>query len=238
MNVFKSLILARPVKTQLDFGHNENVVIKDINFGVKKNNGIAIKANTFISLVKIDPETQEIKAQSEISFWNLDPSKDFVNDNFISQFTNLYAIVSALGGNEEDFEASVLGVLEGETESETLKFLKTKDNAKVVQTAMIEAFKTQVEDKIGITNPILLKCKMIVNKAGYLEPGPEVNWILPMTSSESLPKLSSREKFTQKESLKNVTKKAKPDVTGAAPDATPDTAGEEKTVSSDTLLAL
>lgn len=217
MNIFKAFVLSRPVKTPLDFGYNNNIVIDTIDFGVRKKNGIAINANTFIRLAKIDPKDKSIKASTEINFWNLDPTKDFVYSNFISQFTILYGIIDAIGGDCDVFESTVLDVLEGDTEDATLKFLKAGDNAKTIQQITVDAFKLQVTDKIGLDST-LLKCKMISNKQGFLDPGAEVNWILPMSSEEALPVISSREKFIRKTALETNTKKtAKPDSTGKAP---------------------
>jgi len=233
MNVFESLILSRPVKVPLDFGYNDNVVITSIDFDVRKKNGIAVKANTFIKLTKLNPKDKSVKANTEISFWNMDPTKDFVFNNFISQFTTLYGVVDALGGDVDKFEEEVLSVLEGESEDETLKFLKKGTNAKDVQETMITSFKTQVEDKIG-PDSTLFKCKMVSNKAGFLEPGSEVNWILPMDSDEELPIISSREKYTRKQALEADTQKSKPDATGKAPNSK----SAETTVSSSSLDAL
>ncbi len=85
-NIFKSFVLSRPVKTPLEFDYNENIVIEKINFGDKKRNGIKVKANTFITLTKLSIKDKTVIANTEISFWDLDPTRDFVYDNFISQF--------------------------------------------------------------------------------------------------------------------------------------------------------
>jgi len=221
-NVFKDFIVNRPVKTPLDFGHNENIIIESIDFSERKRDGIKIKANTFIRLTKVDPETRKPVASTEISFWDLDPTKDFIFDNFISQFTNFAGIIAALGGDTEVFEAKVMESVEGEDDDEITKYLKK--NAKSAQAALIAAFKEQVEDKVGDKSP-LLKCKMISNKAGYLNPADEITWILPMDSELSLSPIGAREQRIRDEALK-ADKKAKPDTTGKAP------SGEKKVASS------
>jgi len=230
-NIFKDFVLARPVKTPLDFGHNENVYIEAIDFGDRKRNGIKIKANTFIRLTKIDPETKNVLASTEINFWDLDPTKDFVYDNFISQFSILSGIIDALGGDVEVYESKVLDAVEGDDDASMLQWLKKAANAKSAQAALIAGFKEQIEDKIG-DDTKLLKCKMVSNKNGYLQPAADIMWILPLDSPEELPPITSREEAIYKKGLK-AERKAKPDSTGNAPEAK-----TEKKVASNSLASI
>jgi len=230
MNIFEEFVKSAPVKTPLDFGHNENIVIESIDFGKRKRKGITIKANTFIKLTKIDPKTKKVLANTEISFWDLDPTKDFAKDNFISQFSILAGIVSAVGGDIEKFESDIMDVLEDSDDDYIAKFLKKAANAKLLQETMQKAFKEQVADKIGMDS-VLLKCKMISNKSGYLEPASDIGWILPMDSDEELPKMSSRELAIRKKALAG-DNKVEPDKTGKAPEK------KEKTVAANSLDAL
>ena len=235
-NIFKAFVLARPVKTPLEFGHNDNIVIDSIDFGVRKKKGIAIKANTFIKLVKLNPEDKSVIANTEISFWDLDPSKDFVYDNFISQFSILCGVIDAVGGDVEAYETSVLEVVEGDDDNSMLAFLKKPVNAKATQAILIAAFKKQVEDKIGLTSA-LLKCKMISNKSGYLQPANDMMWILAMDSEEVLPAMSSRENRVYKKALEADSSKGKPDTTGKAPEV-PGKKLPESQVSASSLAGL
>ena len=230
MNIFEEFVKAAPVKTPLDFGHNENIVIESIDFTKRKRKGITIKANTYIKLTKIDPKTKKVLANTEISFWDLDPTKDFAKDNFMSQFSILAGIVSAVGGDIEKFEADIMEVLEDSSDEYIAKFLKNAANAKKLQETMAEAFRVQVEDKIGIDGP-LLKCKMVSNKAGYMEAANDISWILPMDSDEELPKMNSREMAIRKKALAG-DGKVEPDKTGKAPEK------KEKTVAANSLDAL
>ena len=214
-NIFKDFVLARPVKTPLDFGHNDNIVIESIDFGVRKRKGITIKANTFIKLSKLSEKDKSVIASTEINFWNLDPSKDFVYDNFISQFSILCGIIDAIGGDVSAYETEVLLIVQGENEAEMLTFLKNANNAKAAQTVLVNGFKNQIDGKIGL-NSTLLKCKMISNKSGYLQPANDMMWILPMGSENNLPTMSSREIRVYEKAIKADTK-AKPDTTGSAP---------------------
>jgi hypothetical protein len=233
MNIFEEFVKAAPVKTPLDFGHNENVVIESIDFGIRKRKGITIKANTFIRLTKIDPKTKKVLASTEISFWDLDPTKDFAKDNFMSQFSILAGIISALDGDMEKFENDIMAVLEDTTDNYIIKFLKNATNTKKLQSTMIKAFKEQVEDKIGLDSK-LLKCKMVSNKSGYMEPANDISWILPMDSDEELPRITSRELAIRKKALAGDNKVA-PDKTGKAPDKVKST---EKKVAANSLDSL
>lgn len=214
-NIFKAFVLARPVKTPLNFGHNDNIVIESIDFDDRKKKGIVVKANTFIKLTKINPEDKSIIANTEINFWNLDPTKDFVFDNFISQFSILCGVIDATGGDVGTYDTEVLSIVKGEDDSEMLTFLKKPANAKVAQKALIDGFKKQMKGKIGLDSA-LLKCKMISNKSGYLQAANDMMWILSMDSEETLPAMSSRELRTYKNALES-DGKSTPDSTGKAP---------------------
>ena len=231
-NIFRDFVLSRPVKTPLDFGHNINIVIEDVDFEVRKKKGVTVKANTFIKLTKVDNDRTPI-ATTEINFWDLDPTKDFVYENFISQFSILCGIVDAIGGDAEAYEEAVLGVVEGEDDSEMLKFLKNPTNSKSAQTVLADAFKVQIDGKIGLDST-LLKCKMVSNKSGFLQPANDMMWILPMDSEEELPTVSSKELRAYEKALKT-DKKATPDATGNTPENSEKT---EKTVSASSLASI
>lgn len=233
-NIFKDFVLARPVKTPLDFGHNTNIVIEDVDFEIRKKKGIVLKANTFVKLTKVDDDRTPI-ASTEINFWDLDPTKDFVYENFITQFSVLCGIVDAVGGDAEKYEVDVLGVVEGNDDAEMLKFLKNPTNAKAAQTVLSAAFKEQVSDKIGL-NSALLKCKMVSNKSGFLQPASDMMWILPMDSEESLPPVTPKEQRVYEKALKS-DNKSTPDTTGNAPENNGESL-PEKTISASSLASI
>ena len=215
-NIFKIFVQSAPVKTPLTFGYNENVVVETVDFGVRKRNGMEIKANTFIKLSKLD-KSDKVIANTEINFWNLDSTKDFVKDNFMTQFSVLAGIVSAIGGDIEAYETDVMAVLEGSDDAYLANFLKKAPNAVALQSAVIEAFKTQVSDKIGLKS-VKCKCKMVSNKSGYMEAAADISWILPLDSEDALPLVTSREKAIRKKALEASTKKVAADKVGTAPE--------------------
>jgi hypothetical protein len=216
MNIFKIFVQSAPVKTPLTFGYNENVVIEAVDFSTRTRNGIAVKANTFIKLSKLDKDGK-VEANTEINFWNLDHTKDFAKDNFMTQFSVLAGIIAAVGGDIDSYETAVMEVLGDSDDVFIANFLKKADNAKNVQQAMIDAFKAQITSRTGLKST-RLKCKMISNKAGYMEAAADIGWILPMDSEAALPLITSREKAVRKKALETSTKKVSADKTGAAPE--------------------
>lgn len=223
-NIFQEFVQARPIKTPLKFGHNENIVIESIDFGVRKKNGIKINANTFIKLSQVDPESRKVEATTEISFWDLDHTRDFVVNNLSTEFTVMAGIIAAVGGDVDAFEEAVEEALGDDYENE----IRTAKGAKRIQSALIDTFKTTLGDKVGLDMP-LLKCKLVSNKNGFLQPAPEVNWIVAMDDEEGLPVMTAQEIRVHAEALKkDDTKKVAPDKTGEKPSG-------EAAVATDTL---
>ena len=225
MNLFKELVISAPVSSRLQFGFNDNVIVSAVDTSVRKIKGIPIKANTFITISQVNPETRKVVAQNEFNFWNLDPTSDFVESNFMEQMTILASIADAMGGDITAYEAAIVSVL-GFNKPEDM--VKTKDGAKSLQDVLQDGFYNTVKDFIGANCP-LMKCKLTVNKKGYLEMSRVQGWILPMTSSEELPVITPHElKVRTEASSTSTTTQAKPDDLG---NPKPETvAAPEKTV--------
>jgi hypothetical protein len=216
-NLFREYVESKPVRASLAFGHNTNIIIASVDFEERKGKETAIKANTFITFQQIDPITRVVKAKFESSFWNLDPTSDFTLSNFDDQLTTMVSIVEAVGGSVETFVTTLLDATELEDFVLSKQFLSTKKNCKLIQDGFQSAFKAAIEDKIGDACP-LLQCKIISNKKGFLEMGREAGWIIPMDSEESLPEVTAQEQaiYTKAQSEEKPTQ-AEPDAVGAAP---------------------
>ena len=227
MNLFKELVITAPVSSRLQFGYNENVIISAIDTTVRKVKGLPIKANTFITLSQVDPETRKVIAQNEFNYWNLDSTTDFVVSNFMEQFTSLASILDALGKDMGTFEMTVLTALNAES-ADVEATVKTKDGAKLAQDTLQNTFYDMAKDVIGINCP-LLKIKLVCNKKGWLELPKVMGCVLPMTNLEALPEVTSQEKRIHAEALSTTAepKIVKPDTLGSTK-ATVPTA--EKTV--------
>lgn len=235
MNLFKELVLSAPVSARLQFGHNLNVIIAGVDTSEHKVKGIPVKANTFITLQQVNPETRKVVAQTEFNYWNLDHASDYVQSNFLEQFASLVSIITALGKSDEEYESKVLAVTGG-VEPEVM--LKTKDGAKKLQDALQNTFYEMTKDSYGANCP-LLKCKITSNKKGFLEVDKVVGWILPMDSEEKLPEVSNKE-IRQRTEAQNAPKIAKPDILGEPkPEDTSSGAGlVEKAVTKSTFGGL
>lgn len=230
MNLFKELVISAPVSSRLQFGYNDNIIVSAVDITVRKSKGIPIKANTFITLSQVDPETRKVVAQNEFNFWNLDPVSDFVEANFVEQMTALVSVVEAMGGDITAYESAIMSVLVDEKQLSDM--VKTKDGAKALQDVLQNGFYESVKDFIGSECP-LLKCKLIVNKSGYLEISKVQGWILPMASEDSLPEITPHEVKVRATAGSTSTAQAKPDVLGSAkPEGTVPVAAPEKVISS------
>ncbi len=213
MSLFKEFVMSAPVTNRLPFGVVENVRVLKLDTSVRKNKGLPIKQHNFITLVEIDPETNTVIAQSEGAYWDLDHSNDFTMNNFIEEFTSLAALISAYGGDMEEFEKDVLEACPKDKQVDS--YINTKEGAKVMQDSLAVGALKYISPNIGATS-ILLKCKVTTNKKGYFELGKELNWILPMDSEDDLANITAIEKRRYRESLKadNKKKTEQPDGVG------------------------
>jgi hypothetical protein len=231
MLLFKELVLTAPIRAKLQFGHNHNVIVEKVDFNERKNKGITVKLHTFITLAQVDDDRKVI-ARTEGNFFNLDHTTDYVWNNFMDEFTCQAAIVEAVGGNVEEFDAAV-GEVFGDDNPE--EFVKTKQGSETAQEFLQNAFMDAIEGKTGDDCP-LLACKMVSNKAGWLEFPKEMGWIVPIEEKDELPAMSAFEKKRYQEGLaaQDANKQAKPDAVGAAPTGTAPPTKEKKSAA--TLL--
>lgn len=213
MNLFKELVISAPVSARLQFGHNTNIILSAVDTSVRKVKGIPVKANTFITLSKVDPDTRKVLAQTEFNYWNLDSASEFCLSNFIEQMSSLAAIIDAVGKDMTAYDAALVAGLNGK---ELEEVVVTKDGAKLLQDILQNSFYDIVKDVIGVNCP-LLKCKLVTNKKGFLELGKTQGWILPMDSELELPEVDAREQKVRNDALaaSATAKIVKPDEVGA-----------------------
>ncbi len=213
MKLFRELVETAPVRARLQFGHNHNLILEKVDFGERKNKGITLKMHTFITLAQIDSEGKVI-ARTEGNFFNLDHTSDYVWNNFMDEFTCVASIIDAVDGDVEQFETDVLSVF-GDEDPEA--FVLTKQGSEAAQESLQDAFSNQILDKMGVNSPTM-SCKMVSNKAGWLEFPKEMGWIVPLSKADELPEMTSFEKKRHQDGLTAQSeKKAKPDAVGSAP---------------------
>lgn len=223
-NLFRKFVDSRPVRTPLDFGHNENIIITKVDTGERKAGETTINANTFITLNKVDAEGK-VLGSHEGSFWNLDPTQQTSNiaRNITDQFTQMAAIVSAVGGDLAQFEEDIYDI-DGLGEDEELAaFASNKKQARLVQDSFQQAFMNQVEPIMGAECP-KMKCKLVSNKKGFLNFSREINWIIPMDGDQKIAEVTDTEKAIYQEALKGDSKDKQ-----EKPDNTDKPDGEKKT---------
>lgn len=224
-NLFRKYVDSRPVRTPLDFGHNENVIITKVDINDRKNGETVINANTYITLNKVD-DSGKVIGTYEGSFWNLDPTQQNsdIPRNITDQFSIMAGIISAVGGDLAQFDADVHAIEDRPEDMDLATYADSKKKAREVQDSFQKAFMTQIEDKIGSNCP-KLKCKLTSNKKGYLNFSREINWIVSMDEADKIAEVTDTEKAVYAEAMEEGTKKkqAEPDKTDAKPD------GEKKT---------
>ena len=216
--LYRDIIASAPVSTRLQFGHNFNVIVSAIDTTVRLEKGLPKKNNTYVTFQAIDPETKKVKAQSELSFWNLDHEQDLVYTHMLGQMTALASILEAVGISSADYETAVftaIGVTDPETE--LVGLIKTKAGAASVQDALQNSFATLMAPVLGENCP-LLACKLTTNKKGFIEFPNYMGWIVPMTDKDNLPEVTPLDIKRHEEALKadKTTKKAAPDQLGSA----------------------
>lgn len=211
-NLFRKYVDSRPVRTPLDFGVNENIIITKVDIAERKNGETVINANTFITLNKVDAEGKVI-GNYEGSFWNLDPTQQHADipRNINDQFTVMAGMVSAVGGDLAQFDADVHNIEDRPEDMDLATYAEDKKKCRIVQDSLQSAFVGQLREKLGADCP-LLKCKLVSNKKGYLNFSREINWIVPMEGDQALAEVTDTEQAVYNEAMTDKSgKQEKPD---------------------------
>ena len=217
-NLFREIVNTTPVSKRLQFGYNENVKIESIDYNVRKAKGMPLNTNTYIRLSQVDEENQII-ATTELNFWNLDPTKGTAEDDFINEFTIMCGLIDAIGKSIEEFDDAVMSELEESFSGKELsEIVTTKKGCESAIKTLQKHFKAFTEEFVGIDKSPLFKCKLVVNKNGFLQFPREIDWILPMDSTIDLPSITKYEQRIRQESLSSdSTRKAKAEKPGTPP---------------------
>jgi hypothetical protein len=171
MNLNRIFIDSAPVSADLDFGINQNVVLRKIDISPRTYDGTIVKRNTFLTFTQVDPETRKGIKEHEYSFFNLNHESDYVVDNYKSKIDKLASIAECLGIDEVDFEEKLDSELDAEGIPMDVNLgdaCKTPKGAEQVDRAITNAFYSLVKNKVGLDGP-LLRLKTTSDKRGYLE---------------------------------------------------------------------
>jgi len=218
MPFLRKILAERPVRTQLEFGINENVRLISISNEKRMREGEVIKKNTHMNFAKFNSKG-EVIANTEFSYMDFNPGADYTFSNFIDQIAQMSGIVKLLNP-----EADPIDPTEGyESVEEIQKDLGTKKGCDAFINIMYEQFEAALEGKIGPDSE-LIRLKVITDyKTGKYLQLPKESKIAELMSQEK-----SNLNITPTE-LKNKNKAMEPEV--ISPDAkgdAPDTAVKKR----------
>jgi hypothetical protein len=172
-----SHILSKARSQELEDGIHDNCRILDIDKNVRKTpDDVILKRNTYIKLGKFDPKTSKKTAEKEIAWFNIDPSSEYVLDNFREQIIQLTGILQCHYSKEEVEDQFIIfkGVkgfetaMSDETEldiSDIEHALQNKATAQVLLNNAIILFYSMMEGKYGYDSK-LLQIKLTFDKSG------------------------------------------------------------------------
>ena len=101
MSALLGKLMANARKAEIGFGIHANVVITSVDNDQRKTKeGEKIKRNCYTTFSQLN-EDGVIVAEKEISWFNLDPSSEYVYNNFIAQLEQMTAIVDLYYNNSK-----------------------------------------------------------------------------------------------------------------------------------------
>ena len=169
--ILRDFINDAPIKVDLDFGVNSNVVLRSISIEPRMHQGTEIRRNTFMTFTSVNPVTRKAIKEHEYSFFNLNHDSEFVVKNLDNKITKLLLIAGALGVSSETLDASwetaLLKFGIGE-EDDLDKMVLTLKGAAAIDRALSEGFYNIIKNLVGLKGP-LVHFKTTVDKKGYLE---------------------------------------------------------------------
>lgn len=227
MGFLREFLSSNASRPNLEFGINENVKLTNISNVKRINEGVAVPRNTFLTFSKYN-DKGEIVAQSEVSFYDLDHTKELTKNmnNLSNQAAQLVAIITCLNPtkvNDFDFTQGLFT-----TEEELLKLFATKTGCDKVIDNLYKSFEELVKDFLGEKCPMLRVKFVTSNKSTYpILPG-DANFIELMSSKPSLAITGYELK-----------RKAEAETAASGPKLiTPETKGEAPTVGGISLSSL
>lgn len=216
MSIVRKFVNAAPIKVDLEFGINSNVVLRAVSIDPRMHQGTQIKRNTFMTFTQVNPITRKAIKEHEYSFFNLNHDSEYVNQNMLTKLTKMVSIIKALGldpiAAELVFEKSLMkhGVSE-DLENQVL----TLKGAALIDQALSRAFYEVIQDHVGLDGN-LVHFKTTVDKKGYLEIPLYNDFIQPVVDGENTTlKVVMKEYKAKEEAMK--TKTAGADKLGKRP---------------------
>lgn len=201
-------ILNKGKAQDLEEGIHDHCRILEIDIQPRENNqGEKIKRNTYIKFGKFSENGKRKIAEKEISWFNIDPTSQYVMDNFREQIIQMAGILKAYYPEDEvltkfDIFKGVKGFESAMNEDTTLEVeeledaLKDKPRATMLLTNAIVTFYEMMKGKFGYDSQ-LLRIKITFDKNGkYIQQPSYGNFV----ESMEIPEDKSTLKMTKTES--------------------------------------
>ena len=208
MHLLRAVLAAKPVRTPLTFGIQDNIRLIAIDNTERTKDGEKLPRNTFLTFAQYNNEGKKT-GSSEFSYFNLDPQSEHVMTNFVQQICQLNDI-AAVYGLENPVDPTVGMAIE-----ELQELLSDKTGCKELMNTMWEQFSAAMSPLIGETSP-LTRLKIVCTKKGYVQLPSDTHIIESMESATAL-SLSAYDLRVHRESL--VPQTASADTKGAPPTA-------------------
>jgi len=216
-------LLSQARKEEIGYGIHENCVILAISNDIRKNkDSLVIPRNCYTKIGQLN-ENNEITHEKEISWFNLDPTSEWVYENLMSQLEQMSAIVDTLRDPSTDgkdiwdmaFEAILTDEkveLNIEAFKAALKVKKTCDN---ILKALGDTYTELLEPLVG-PDSLKLRFKVVYDNNGkYLQQPkygafvesmdkPAEDFILKITKNDEESKAKSLSLSTAKPKVTNI----------------------------------
>jgi len=218
-------LMSNARKAEIGFGVHENCVILSVSNDQRKNKDGEKVARNCYTVIGQKNDNGDIVAEREISWFNLDPSSDFVYDNFFTQLEQLTNIVDTLNpaGKKdawadlfdealEELEISV-DLTNEELIEELTTLLKNKKNSAAFMKLLGDGYVQLLEDHVG-PESTPRRAKIVYDKNGkYLQQPRYGSIVESMEVEESRLTISSTEEEYKNKNLSATSNKPKPSVT-------------------------
>jgi hypothetical protein len=170
-------LMSQARKSEIGFGiHNNCVVLKADNEVKKNKDGEVLKRNSWTTIGQKN-DAGEIVAEKEVAWFNLDPTSEYLWDNFSSQMEQMSAIVDTLRPPTTDDKdiwdmaidavAADLGI--GLTLDELKESLKVKKTCEAFMKGVGDVYAELLEPLVG-PKSLPVRFKVVYDAGGkYLQ---------------------------------------------------------------------
>jgi hypothetical protein len=182
---YTRFISYKPVSKEIPFGVTDNVVLLKVSLEDQKRDGLRVTRNCYMTFaqVTIEGDKRTIVAEKVLSYFDADPTSDYVRDNVTTQMTQQFHIIRAVTDLDT---ASNFNPVKDMNAEEFESVLKNKKKLETFITAMNTTFYNLIAAHIGLDST-LLRIKLVTDKTGkYLQQPKDANFVEKMSDPCSL----------------------------------------------------